>query len=189
MAKKLSNSFKEGIEIRSSCVVWNIASNSLILSRKNRDMSFYYLATGIIFSAFSFEAMMNHYAYMLFEDWDKEEKKLKPREKKFKKILDELKLSYYYKTNDYSVIKECLKIRDEFAHGKTAFISRNLVQKSIVGDFNNNSNINKYLFDDVINYNTLDTYLKTINALQDSIEINNPGLNQYPLNVSGDYFI
>jgi hypothetical protein len=73
--------------------------------------------TGIIFVAFSIEAMINHFGKVMFKDeW---EKKKKCRKEQHKMLFEAVNLPNYLGTKNYQVAKECFKIRDTFAHGKT----------------------------------------------------------------------
>jgi hypothetical protein len=74
--------------------------------------------TGIIFVAFSVEAMINHFGKVMFKDeWGKRESKC--RKERHKTLFEAVNLTNYLGTTTYQLTKECFQIRDTFAHGKT----------------------------------------------------------------------
>ncbi len=73
--------------------------------------------TGIIFVAFSIEAMINHFGKVMFQDeW---ERKRQCRKEQHKMLFEAVNLPDYLGTKTYQLAKQCFEIRDIFAHGKT----------------------------------------------------------------------
>tara|TARA_R110001632_G_scaffold60284_2_gene146242 strand:+ start:9170 stop:9769 length:600 start_codon:yes stop_codon:yes gene_type:complete len=72
--------------------------------------------TGITFTAFAIEAMLNHFGQIYFKDWNK----LKlPRKDLHKKLFKAANLDAYLSAKTYQQAKYCFELRDGFAHGKT----------------------------------------------------------------------
>ena len=77
----------------------------------------HHCTTGIIFVAFSIEAMINHFGKVMFEEeWESERK---CRKEQHKMLFKAVNLSNYLGSTTYQLAKECFEIRDTFAHGKT----------------------------------------------------------------------
>ena len=76
----------------------------------------HHCVTGIVFVAFSIEAMLNHFGQILFDDWDTDRL---DRKKLHKKLFGEVNLPDYLGTREYQNAKKCFDLRDLLAHGKT----------------------------------------------------------------------
>lgn len=77
----------------------------------------HHCTTGIIFVAFSIEAMINHFGKIMFkEQW---ESKRQSRKQQHKMLFEAVNLSNYLGSNTYQAADQCFEIRDTFAHGKT----------------------------------------------------------------------
>ena len=72
--------------------------------------------TGITFTAFAIEAMLNHFGQIYFKNWN--ELKLS-RKELHKKLFKAVNLGTYLGKKTYQQAKYCFELRDEFAHGKT----------------------------------------------------------------------
>jgi hypothetical protein len=76
----------------------------------------HHCVTGIAFTAFAIEAMLNHFGQIYFKDWNDD--KLK-RKESHKKLFKAVKLDNYLGTKTYQKATCCFDLRDQFAHGKT----------------------------------------------------------------------
>ena len=112
------NKIKVQMESRSAKDCFRIATTSLALA-KRADEEWeieHHVITGITFSAFSIEAMINHYAIIYNKDWNN----LKgSRKEVHKKFFKDVNLPNYLGTKEYQNANACFELRDMFAHGKT----------------------------------------------------------------------
>ncbi|GLR77172.1 hypothetical protein [Aliivibrio sifiae] len=112
------NKIKVQMESRSAKDCFRIATTSLALA-KRADEEWeieHHVITGITFSAFSIEAMINHYARIYNKDWNNLKGSRKEAHKKFFKDVN---LPNYLGTKEYQNANACFELRDMFAHGKT----------------------------------------------------------------------
>ncbi|MFM2315371.1 MAG: hypothetical protein RLZZ04_4649 [Cyanobacteriota bacterium] len=117
--------------------------------------------TGVIFVAFSIEAMINHFGKVMFKDeW---EKKKKCRKEQHKMLFEAVNLPNYLGTRNYQVAKECFKIRDSFAHGKT---NDETLELTVSGDISHKERVRQ-----VVDLSTSMESLATIENLDKYIEI------------------
>ena len=76
----------------------------------------YHCVTGITFTAFAIEAMLNHFGKILFSDWNN----LKiDRKESHKKLFKAVNLPSYLGSTTYQKARSCFQLRDQLAHGKT----------------------------------------------------------------------
>jgi len=76
----------------------------------------YHCVTGITFTAFAIEAMLNHFGKILFIDWNN----LKTdRKESHKKLFKAVNLPNYLGRTTYQKARSCFQLRDQLAHGKT----------------------------------------------------------------------
>jgi hypothetical protein len=112
------NKIKVQMESRSAKDCFRIATTSLALA-KRADEEWeieHHVITGITFSAFSIEAMINHYAIIYNKDWNNLKRSRKEAHKNFFKDVN---LPNYLGTKEYQNANACFELRDMFAHGKT----------------------------------------------------------------------
>ena len=77
----------------------------------------HHCTTGIIFAAFSIEAMINHFGKVMFQDeWEKERK---CRKEQHRMLFKSVNLPNYLGCKNYQIAERCFEVRDLFAHGKT----------------------------------------------------------------------
>ena len=77
----------------------------------------HHVTTGIVFAAFSIEAMLNHYGKIFFSDWNATN--FGCRKALHKKLFKAVNLPKYLGSRAYQDAKICFELRDMFAHGKT----------------------------------------------------------------------
>ena len=105
-------------ESRSAKDNFRVATTSYELARRASEEweIEHHCITGIVFTAFSIEAMLNHFGRILFNDWDAN--KLN-RNASHKKLFREVNLPNYLGTKVYQTANNCFVLRDLLAHGKT----------------------------------------------------------------------
>lgn len=77
----------------------------------------HHVTTGIVFAAFSIEAMLNHYGKIFFSDWNA--KNSCRRKDLHTKLFKAVNLPNYLGSTAYQNANKCFELRDMFAHGKT----------------------------------------------------------------------
>lgn len=127
--------------------------------------------TGIIFVAFSIEAMINHFGKVMFEDeWEKERK---CRKEQHKMLFKAVNLSNHYcGSRTYQLAKECFEIRDSFAHGKT---KEETLKINVPDDISHDELARKVVFgstsmESVATIEKLDKYIKIAHEIEDDIQ-------------------
>lgn len=107
-------------ESRAAYICFSIAQNCQGLAHMELKEDWeikHHCTTGIIFTAFSIEAMINHFGKVMFQDeW---ESKRQCRKKQHGMLFDAVNLPNYLGTTNYQIAKKCFEVRDIFAHGKT----------------------------------------------------------------------
>lgn len=110
-------------EIRPAKLMYSMALNSLGFASCATEEweKKHHLVAGVVFAAFTFEAMINHYARVVLSDWKEieERKKLRKREPFHVYLFESVNLPEYTKKDPYLIILRCIHLRDRFAHGKT----------------------------------------------------------------------
>ena len=195
------NSINVKFESRSAKDNFGVATTCLELARRASEEweITHHCVTGITFTAFSIEAMLNHFGKIFFDDWN--EKKL-DRNSAHRKLFKEVNLPRYLGSKEYQNAKKCFDIRDILAHGKT-------IEDEIVVDIPENAESH-----DVVrtitsigskphrdaNYKMLIAFIETARKIEKDIEENGFYPNQShlpkkdrskllecPLSVSGTY--
>lgn len=93
----------------------------LDVGKKYNEGSFYQFLASIVFSAFSFEAFMNHIGIKLFSSWSDIEKKISPIAK-CKLICERISLKVDFGKRPFQTIEELFEIRNRIAHARTEVI-------------------------------------------------------------------
>ncbi|MCG9788501.1 hypothetical protein L1D61_15120 [Vibrio mediterranei] len=125
------------IEARSAYDCFRVATTSLELARRaEEDWEIdHHCITGITFTAFSIEAMLNHFGKIYDQNWNK----LKlDRKTLHRKLFNEVNLPNYLGSKNYQLAKKCFEMRDAFAHGKTVMES---VDVELPDDFDNEETV------------------------------------------------
>ncbi len=87
-----------------------------------RDGWFYDCMSSLIFSAFTFEAYLNHVGQKLFSFWDDIESI--SNESKLNVIYKQLSIEPDFSKRPYQTLKKVFKFRNAIAHGKSEFIDK-----------------------------------------------------------------
>ena len=128
--------------------------------------------TGIIFVAFSIEAMINHFGQVMFKDeWERERK---CRKEQHKMLFKAVNLPDYLGTRTYQLAKQCFEIRDNFAHGKT---KDETLKVEISQNTSFEERVEKVvseptLMENVATIENLKKYIEIVQQIQDDIEDN-----------------
>lgn len=106
------------LQSRSARDCFRVATTSLELARRAEEQweIEHHSITGITFSAFSIEAMFNHFGRILFKDWNRLKEN---RKKSHQRLFQAVNLPNYLGSKPYQNAKKCFELRDMLAHGKT----------------------------------------------------------------------
>jgi hypothetical protein len=195
------NSITVKFESRSAKDNFRVATTSLELARRAiEDWEIdHHCVTGITFTAFSIEAMLNHFGQIFFNDWNTEKTH---RKDSHSKLFKKVNLPDYLGLKEYQNAKKCFELRDLLAHGKT-------IEESIVIDFPESisgievvheiTSIGSKPHRDA-NYKVLNAFIETAKKIEKDIEENGfypnqthlqeedrEKLSECPLSVSGTY--
>lgn len=126
--------------------------------------------TGIIFTSFAVEAMINHYSEIVFENFDPRVKT--NRKDSHKVFFEKVNLTNYLGSTTYQTIKECFDIRDNIAHG---YSSDEPFQIPIDTNIEIEKNINHVMseplgIENKITIQNLEKFMKAAEQIQKDIE-------------------
>ena len=130
----------------------------------------HHCTTGIIFVAFSIEAMINHFGKVIFKDeWEREKR---CRKNQHKMLFEAVNLSNYLGKRTYQIAKQCFEIRDSFAHGQT---KDETLKVSVPHDISRKEKVNKVLFaptsmESLATIENLDKYIKIASKIEEDIQ-------------------
>ncbi len=187
-------------ESRAAQTCFSIATNCqglAHLTSKESEIK-HHCTTGIIFAAFSIEAMINHFGKVMFQDkWESERK---CRKQQHKMLFEAVNLFNYLGETTYQLAKECFEIRDTFAHGKT---KDETLEFTVSDDIPHQQRLVKAALEptsieSVATIENLDKYIEIAQKIQDDIqehgyypdqddipEEKREKLSEFPLNISG----
>lgn len=187
------NSVTVDVNSRAAYDCFKIATASLELSRRASEeweISHHHV-TGITFSAFAIEAMINHYAIIYFPDWNDKRGSRKYLHKEFFKVVN---LPNYLGSKEYQLASKCFYLRDRFAHGKSLNES---VDVSHDGDRSSTETFNKIMSIcsepfRAASFEVLNSFVVLARKIEQDIETNgfypnqsNENLCEGPLGVTG----
>jgi len=123
----LVTTYKVNFEARPSFDLFNFAKLSLSLYKKANDnqLAKYYLVSGLLHTASAFEAMINHYGNVLFQDWENETYKL-GRTQTDKMLFKKVGLCGFTGDKNYQKIASYFKLRDFMMHAKSSVESSHI---------------------------------------------------------------
>lgn len=109
------------VDGRTSHLCFNVAQYSHMMAKTCSEdtVQARHCIVGIVFCAFSVEAMLNHYGAILIDDWHKVEKRIRGTKDRHKLVFEKANIPSFLGTSEYQKIKECFDIRDRLAHGRS----------------------------------------------------------------------
>jgi len=122
MAKKKVKVSKER-QVNTYHELWRTSYWTLNQAEEKYDGSYFQIMASLIFTAFSFEAYLNHLGGDIFHCWDDLER-LSPQSK-LNVLSEELNIKKDYSKRPFQTIKELYKFRNDIAHGKTIILKTN----------------------------------------------------------------
>ncbi len=110
--------YKVKLESRAAhdCFLVEIASQGLAERAEESWEIKHHCVTGIAFTAFAIEAMLNHFGKIFFSDWNELKR---ARKCLHKKIFNAVNLPNYLGPETYQKAKLCFQLRDQLAYDKT----------------------------------------------------------------------
>ncbi len=100
---------------------WNTSKFLLENGQQDKRGSYYQFLGSLVFSAFTFEAFLNHVGEHLFTSWPELERKLSHRAK-LALIAEKLNFKVDYGKPPWQIIPELFGFRDKVAHGKNEML-------------------------------------------------------------------
>ena len=143
----------------------------------------HHCTTGIIFVAFSIEAMINHFGKVMFKDeWENERRCRKAQHKMLFKAVN--LPNNYCGSRIYQLATECFEIRDSFAHGKT---KEETLKINVPDDISRDQLVREVVFgstsmESVATIENLDKYIEIARKIEDDIQENGyyPNQDHFP---------
>ena len=166
--------------------MWSAANNARYLADSSDPLLMkHHCLVGLVFAAFSVEAMLNHFGDKLFDVWDELEV-LSPVSK-IKVIFDRLKMSYEPGKDPIQITEKLFKFRNSVAHGKTQTTSGKTLVSADVDHDKIVTNIEEYCptkWDDFYTVRNLKRALDAAQEICNSIE-SAAGLESAPFHLTG----
>jgi hypothetical protein len=161
------------LESRAAYTCFVIATNCQGLAHKaSEEWEFkHHCTTGIIFVAFSIEAMINHFGKVMFKNqWESERQSRKQQHKKLFKAVN--LPDNYCGSKTYQGANECFEIRDLFAHGKT---NDETLEVSVPHDISFREQVHKVVFSPTsierfATIENLDKYIEIAHKIEEDIQ-------------------
>lgn len=129
---------------------WNTSRFLLENGQRNEQGAYYQFLASLTFSAFTFEAFLNHIGEHLFNSWPDLERKLSHRGK-LSLISEKLEFKVEYDRLPWQIIPKLFGFRDKVAHGKNEMIR---IEKTVPHDDNYEKLMHEFLFSDWQNFAT-----------------------------------
>ena len=104
---------------------WHTSYCLLEKGQKNTEGSFHQFMASLVFTAFSFEAYLNHIGPKIFQCWDSLDR-LGPKEK-LAIIAEKLGMEVDYGKRPWGILKELFGFRNDIAHGKSRKVDEDKV--------------------------------------------------------------
>ena len=169
------------LESRTAHDCFKIATRSLELANRSSEEweKDHHAVTGITFSAFAIEAMLNHYGKIYYPDWNN----MKDARKEIhKKLFIAVNLPDYLGSKTYQIAKTCFTLRDNLAHGKTTHETVHLELPDGINDDEAAIEVIslKSISFQKLSVNALKTFIETAKIIEKDIE----GHGFYPENMN-----
>lgn len=108
-------------QIITYCDFWNTSRFLLENGKRDERGSYYQFLGSLVFSAFAFEAFLNHIGEHLYSSWPELERKLSHRAK-LALIAERLDFTVSYGRQPWQTIPKLFGFRDKVAHGKNEML-------------------------------------------------------------------
>lgn len=110
-----------GTEVRSSYLCFKVVTTShqMALWADDDFEKRHHCLVGHVFAAFTFEAMLNHYGRIIFDDWNSISDQRTDRKSWHQKFFKKVDLPFYLGNKPYQTLRRCFFTRDALAHGHT----------------------------------------------------------------------
>jgi hypothetical protein len=123
---------------------WDASRFFLENGQQNERGSYYQFLGSLVFSAFTFEAFLNHIGAHLFSSWSELERKLSHRAK-LALISEKLNFEIDYGRLPWQIIPKLFGFRDKVAHGKNEMLR---LEKVVSKDDPYEELLHQFLFSD-----------------------------------------
>ena len=125
MGDKRMVNIKKERQVVTYAELWHTSWSLLKQGQSQEEGSFHQFMGSLVFTAFSFEAYLNHIGPMVFGSWDALER-LAPKEK-LDIIAEKIGLPVDYGKRPWGIVKELFGFRNDIAHGKSIKIAEDRV--------------------------------------------------------------
>ena len=112
--------------------IWRASYWTKDKAEKETEGSYFQIMASLVFTAFAFEAYLNHLGEKTFSCWDDLES-LSPK-KKLNVIAEKLKIELNYGERPFQTINELFEFRNDIAHGKTVILKSETIINDKVGN-------------------------------------------------------
>ena len=129
---------------------WNTSKFMLEIGQQNERGSYYQFLGSLVFSAFTFEAFLNHIGDHLFSSWPELERKLSHRAK-LALISERLDFKIDFGRLPWQIIPKLFGFRDKVAHGKNEMLR---LEKVVPRDDRYEELMHEFMFADWQNFAT-----------------------------------
>ena len=124
MSRKVHVSSKR--EVFTYTEFWHTSYCLLELAKEDPKGSIHQFRASLVFTAFAYEAYLNHIGPKIFKSWDALER-LSPKQKT-NVIAEKLSVVVNYGEMPFQIIRELFKFRNDIAHGKSVVLEGEDIQ-------------------------------------------------------------
>ncbi len=117
--------------VYTSAYLRNISWTCLERAKEENKGSYNFIASSMIFTAFSVEAYLNHLGSEVTNFWDTIERKLSPKDK-LDTLASILEIDIDYGSRPFQTFHNMFSLRNSLAHGRTEKLTVNSIQ--VLGD-------------------------------------------------------
>ena len=142
---------------------WKASLFLLESGKRDKSGSYFQFLASLIFSAFTFEAFLNHIGEHLFSSWPELERKLSHRAK-LALIGERLSISIDYGRLPWQVIPKLFGFRDKVAHGKNEMLR---LEKVVPHDDRYKELLHEFMFSDWQNFSTEENATDVLKHLEE----------------------
>ncbi len=144
---------------------WNTSKFLLENGQSKESGSYYQFLGSLIFSAFAFEAFLNHIGEYLFTSWPRLERQLS-HHAKLALIAEKLDFNVDYGTMPWQIIPQLFGFRNKVAHGKNEMLR---LEKIVPHDDRYKELMHEFMFADWQNFVTQENAINVRKRLEEII--------------------